>query len=277
MAFAEQRRARPRRRFWHRTGGFGEKPGFNRKLIFLGQDPGVSPMGRQSQSIIGLGLVGLAALLLILFGILPAFNDDRARSAVALGLLSLAGLGVGLGLQREAGAALRQLLTWTATLVVFGIVISFHRDLRNAAFAAFPPLASFGTPHAAADPGTRPGIVSLRAEASGHFFADALVDGTHVNFLVDTGATDVALAPEDAVRLGIDLAKLTFDIPIMTANGQTFAATTELREIVIGSIRVERVSATIPRGALSHSLLGMGFLRRLSSVQVDSDRLVMHQ
>jgi predicted aspartyl protease len=40
---------------------------------------------------------------------------------------------------------------------------------------------------------------------------------------------------------------------------------------------VEHVNVTIPRGALSHSLLGMGFLRRLSSFTIDNDRLVMHQ
>jgi len=234
-------------------------------------------MGRQSQSVIGLGLVGLAALLLIMSGLLPALSDDRARLAAALGLLSLAGLGLGLGLQREAGVALRQILIWTTSVVIIGVLVSFHGVLRNAAFAAFPPLAAAQSTTRTADVDALPGVVSLRAEDSGHFFADALVDGTHVNFLVDTGATDVALAPEDAVRLGIDLSKLTFNIPIMTANGQTFAATTELSEIIIGNIRVERVSATIPRGELSHSLLGMGFLRRLSSFSVDSDRLVMHQ
>lgn len=233
-------------------------------------------MGRQSQSLIGLGLVGLAGLLLVTSGTLPIMGDDQGRLALALGLLALAGLGLGLGLRPETALALRQILVWTTTVVVLGILISFHADLRRAAGLAFPSLVA-GTPPATAAAESTPGKVTLRAERSGHFFANALVDGTHVTFLVDTGATDVALTPEDAVRLGIDLSQLRYDIPIMTANGQTFAATAELREIVIGSIRIERVTAMVPRGALSHSLLGMGFLRRLSSFSIDSDRLVMNQ
>jgi aspartyl protease family protein len=233
-------------------------------------------MGQKAQSVIGLGLVGTAALLLILSATLPPFGDDKARLAAALGLLSLSGLGLGLGLQREAGAALRQILVWTTAVVVIGILVSYRSDLRAAAGIVLPALAPESS-LAAAPTDRGAGMVSLRAESSGHFFAEALVDGTHVTFLVDTGATDVALAPEDAVRLGIDLGKLTYDIPIITANGQTFAAAAELKEIVIGSIRIAHVTATIPRGPLSRSLLGMGFLRRLSSFSVDSDRLVMHQ
>lgn len=236
-------------------------------------------MRRFSQSVIGLGLVGLAALLLIVSGMLPDVSDGRARLAMAFGLLALVGLGLGLGLQREAGVTLRQILVWSSSVVVMAVLVTFHGDLRQALAGAVPALAvqAAASASSAGVDEPRTGTVSLRAESNGHFFAEALVDGTNVSFLVDTGATDVALAPEDAVRLGIDLAALTYDIPIITANGQTFAASTELKQIVIGQIRIENVTATIPRGGLSRSLLGMGFLRRLSSFQIDNDRLVMHQ
>jgi aspartyl protease family protein len=121
------------------------------------------------------------------------------------------------------------------------------------------------------------GAVSLRAEANGHFIADALVNGTHVSFIVDTGATDVVLRRSDAERLGIDLKALRYVVPVHTANGDTLIALVDLDEIVIGSIRVERVSASVPLNELSHSLLGMSFLKKLSSFSVDSDRLIMRQ
>lgn len=233
-------------------------------------------MEHQSQSTLGLGFVALAAVLLLVSLTLPAAANENLRLALALSLLSLIGLGVGLGLGPRTGLAGRQTLLWAAAIVSAATGLSYFSELRHLVLPATDRQIT-ASARSQAGP-AEAGSVTLRAESSGHFFATALVNGTAVEFLVDTGATDVALAPDDAVRLGIDLNNLTYDIPIMTANGQTRAAETELDEIVIGDIRIDHVTVTIPRqGALGQSLLGMGFLKRLSSFSVDSDRLVMHQ
>ena len=121
------------------------------------------------------------------------------------------------------------------------------------------------------------GEVSLRASANNHFKASSLVEGTHVEFIVDTGATIVALTEFDAQRIGLDLSALVFEHPVNTANGTTYAATITLGEIEIGDIVIDNVQAAVLREGLEVSLLGMSFLQRLSSFEFDQDRLVMRQ
>lgn len=121
------------------------------------------------------------------------------------------------------------------------------------------------------------GEVSIRAAKNGHFFASAMVNGTHVDFLVDTGATSVALTEFDALRLGFTREDLIYDRPVSTANGQTFAAAVMLDQITIGDIEVKNVRGSVLEDGLEISLLGMTFLNQLGSFTVDQDRLIMRR
>src|SRR3546814_8584767 len=112
---------------------------------------------------------------------------------------------------------------------------------------------------------------------SGHFQFEELVNGTGVSFLDDTGASDVALSTSDARRLGFDLDKLSYTTPYQTANGVTMAARVKIDKIKIGDIAVRDVSASIGRGNMDMSLLGMSFLNRIGSIEVKGDRLVLRQ
>lgn len=231
-------------------------------------------MGRNGATWVGLGLVGLSAVLYLVAGPHVAEAPPTVRLATGLGLVALTGLGLGFGWQERAAEPLRQLLLWSACVVAAATLIAYRGEFLGAAgFSAAASSAPAGPAPATAGPG----LVTLRAEESGHFFAEALVDGVHVTFLVDTGATDIALSRQDALRLGLDLDALDYKIPVNTANGRTWAALIELRQVAVGSIVVERVSATVPQSELHHSLLGMSFLKRLASFSIDSDRLVMRQ
>ena len=121
------------------------------------------------------------------------------------------------------------------------------------------------------------GEVTLRAGPNGHFFASAMINGTHVDFLVDTGATTVALTEFDALRLGFTREELVYDRPVSTANGQTFAAGIMLDQITIGDIEVSNVRGSVLEDGLDMSLLGMTFLNQLSSFTVDQDRMIMRR
>lgn len=111
--------------------------------------------------------------------------------------------------------------------------------------------------------------------ADGHYWATADVDGSAVRFLVDTGATAVALTATDAQRLGLDLGKLTFGVPVTTADGKTMAAQVKLRSVTIAGARVENVDALILRTGLETSLLGMSYLGRLSSFEATRTALIL--
>ncbi len=118
--------------------------------------------------------------------------------------------------------------------------------------------------------------VTLVADASGHYFVDGAVNARPVRFVVDTGATAVALSAETAKRIGVMPAASAFTGASRTANGTVAVAPIRLREIRIGTLSVSGVDAVVmPEGALSVDLLGMSFLSRLSAIKVSGQRMVL--
>jgi len=116
---------------------------------------------------------------------------------------------------------------------------------------------------------------SLAKAADGHFWAEATVNGKRVRFLVDTGATTVALTMADAQRLGIDLDSLTFDRPVSTAAGEARAALVELDYVSVAGARVDKVQALVLEKGLPSSLLGMSYLGRLSRFEATPTALIL--
>lgn len=117
---------------------------------------------------------------------------------------------------------------------------------------------------------------SIPKSADGHFWADARVNGAKVRFLVDTGATAVALSPRDAARLGFAPSGLTYGHKVMTAAGEARAAKIQLASISVDGARVEAVDAYVIERGLDTSLLGMTYLGRLESFEATRTSLVLH-
>ncbi len=117
----------------------------------------------------------------------------------------------------------------------------------------------------------------LKREANGHYWAQANVDGTAVKFLVDTGASTVALTYRDAQRLGLKPEDLDYSWSISTAGGETFGASVILGSIKVGGVEVENVEAMILRDGLQQSLLGMTFLGELYSYEFRGNNLIIRQ
>lgn len=109
----------------------------------------------------------------------------------------------------------------------------------------------------------------------GHYWAEADVDGTRVRFLVDTGATAVALTPTDARRLGLDLDHLNFSQVVRTASGEAHAAPVELDYVAVAGARVDKVQALVLDQGLPTSLLGMTYLGRLSRFEATPGSLIL--
>lgn len=114
-----------------------------------------------------------------------------------------------------------------------------------------------------------------KSKADGQFWTDARVNNGHVKFLVDTGASSVALTPEDARKAGIKLNRLKYDVPISTAGGENVAAYVTLKSISIGSVTVRNVRAIVVPEGLSTSLLGMTFLGELQKVEASPNALIL--
>ncbi len=120
--------------------------------------------------------------------------------------------------------------------------------------------------------------VTLRANAEGHFVADAVIDGRTVTVMVDTGATLVAITDTTARRLGLYPPRSDYRERLSTANGMVMAARVTLDNIRLGDVFLRDVEAVIvPGNALPVDLLGMSFLSRLSKFEIAGRQLVLSQ
>jgi aspartyl protease family protein len=113
------------------------------------------------------------------------------------------------------------------------------------------------------------------AGTGGHFVLEAMVNGAPIRFLVDTGASNVVLDPEDAERAGLRASRLRFTQTFHTANGNVRGAPVTLRELRIGQFSLYDLDASVNEVSLGISLLGMAFLSRLDSYEVRGDRLIL--
>ena len=129
---------------------------------------------------------------------------------------------------------------------------------------------------AAADARSRSVVIARNAQ--GHFDVDGRVNGRRIDFVVDTGASVVALTARDAARLGIHPSRNAFVADVKTANGTIRAAPARLDVVQIGSLELRDVTALVlPDDALSDNLLGFSFLSRLHRFEYSDGKLVLEQ
>jgi aspartyl protease family protein len=102
--------------------------------------------------------------------------------------------------------------------------------------------------------------VRLERDLSGHYRAEAFINGVKTTVLVDTGATDVSISRKFAEQLGIQSIAAT---RTQTANGETVGYMTRLKSVKLGGIEANDVAATIVNDLGEDMLLGMSFLNRM--------------
>jgi aspartyl protease family protein len=119
-------------------------------------------------------------------------------------------------------------------------------------------------------------VVSIGRDHRGHFQAHGRVDGRQVSFMVDTGASVIALTEREADRLGIRPARNAFTAPVETANGVVRAAPVTLSSVDIGGLVVRDVKALVVAGpGLSENLLGLSYLTRLKRFEFANNKLTL--
>lgn len=105
----------------------------------------------------------------------------------------------------------------------------------------------------------------------------AEINGVDINFLVDTGASDLVLSRADAQRVGIDVDALPFLGSANTANGTVPIAYTRLNQVRLGPHLDRDVSASVNGGEMKKSLLGMSYLGKYDRIVNLGDRLVLNR
>ncbi len=123
-----------------------------------------------------------------------------------------------------------------------------------------------------------PKAVRIRRNPDGQYVARGGINQSAAEFLVDTGAAVVLLRQTDAEKAGIDIAALTFSVPVETANGTTYAAPVRVRNLTVGPIQIDGMEALVAApGSLNESLLGISFLRRLRSYELAGDFMTLRE
>ncbi|MCX2724154.1 retropepsin-like aspartic protease family protein [Roseibium salinum] len=132
------------------------------------------------------------------------------------------------------------------------------------------------TAYEEADTGER--TYRISRDRSGHFVADAYLNGQPVDMLVDTGASYAVLPQSVAEHIGIFLTESDFKYPAQTANGTVYGARTLIDSLRIGSIRLRNVEAHVLKDAsLRTPLLGMSVLNELRRFDMSGGTLVLVQ
>lgn len=164
-------------------------------------------------------------------------------------------------LRARPGKTLRQAAAWVLIFVGAIAVAGLWPQLRDA-ISPRPVVTGERT-------------MQIPIARDGHAHLTAQVNGEDVSFVVDTGASLIALSRRDARRVGIDPDSLAYYGQAQTANGIVATAPVRLAEVTIGAFTVERVEAVVIDGDIGTSLLGMTFLRRFARVSFERDRLLL--
>lgn len=188
-------------------------------------------------------------------------SDEGMQLAYYIVLLVVIGGAMLFELSGRGGQALRQLVLWA---VIFA----------GAVFVATWYVEGDMPRQQVLDGGGR---IEVPVGRDGHFHLTARLNGTEIRFIVDTGASSVALGPEDARRIGIDPDGLAYVGSAMTANGSVPTAPVTIDEFAIGEIVDRNVRAWVIGGDLQGSLLGMSYLRTFATVSFQGDLLILER
>lgn len=175
-------------------------------------------------------------------------------------LLSVIAVGIAIGLMIPAA---------DESAVPAAGTFEAHSSPTKASHASPPPRAR--RHHAYAE---MPRETRLERRSNGHFYVTADVNGYPVEFVVDTGATSVALTEEDARRLGIAFNPYQFTVVGRGASGDVRGQPVVLDTVDIDGKRVSSVPGVVLEG-LDVSLLGQSYLSRIGGVQMSGDQMAL--
>ncbi len=169
---------------------------------------------------------------------------------------------------------MRNLFILAAVLAGLGTFLAQMADKMS------PAAASASTRKPATETAAQAGIrsLSIPRDARGHFQTDGRIDGQRVDFMVDTGASLVALNEKSAARFGLRPSRGDYNATVTTANGTIKAARARLAMIELGGLIVRDVDAVVlPDEALSENLLGLSFLSKLKRFEYANGKMVLEQ
>jgi len=190
-------------------------------------------------------------------------EKTEIASFVYLGLLGIALAGSMISANRhQIGKVARYGLTWGFLIVAGVVMVGLWPELRQTVL----PQQSVVTDA---------GEIAVPRSFDGHYYLTLHINGAPVRFVIDTGATDMVLTPQDAARAGIATAGLRYTNRAMTANGMVQTAPVRLDLVQVGPISDRFVPAVVNGSPMQESLLGMSYLNRFDRISIEDGRMLL--
>jgi aspartyl protease family protein len=170
---------------------------------------------------------------------------------------------------------MRNIMIFAAVIAGLGTVMAQMADRMTPALANTAKKAA-PVEMAVAESGS--GRLSIPHNARGHFETEGRIDGQRIDFMVDTGASMIALNETSAARFGLRPSRGEYNATVTTANGTVKGARTRIAMVDVGGLVVRDVDAMVlPDEALSENLLGLSFLSKLKRFEYANGMMVLEQ
>ncbi|NDV01619.1 retropepsin-like aspartic protease family protein [Pseudoroseicyclus tamaricis] len=191
-----------------------------------------------------------------------ALGTDEMMRLVYLGLLGAAILGWFIMSNRgRLGRAASQAAVWglifLGAIAAYGLWDDIQSEIR-------PTATVLGD-----------GRMVIPRGRDGHYHVTALVNGSPVPMIVDTGASGVVLSRDDAERAGLEPERLAYVNSAQTASGMVAIAQVRLDQLQIGDFVDDGLFASVTEGDQGLSLLGMDYLSRLSHIEITGGEMIL--
>jgi aspartyl protease family protein len=189
-------------------------------------------------------------------------ENDFAR-LIYLSVLVVAILGSVLISRRGAyGKMFRQAGVWLLIFMGLVAIVASWQDIRQSG-----QTTSFQQ--------SQDGAIIIPKEIDGHFHLTVTINDRPIEFLVDTGASDIVLTRNDAARVGFDPNRLDYWGMANTANGTVRLATIRLETVRLGEFIDKNIRASVNKAPMEKSLLGMRYLSKFRAIEISNDQMIL--
>ncbi len=189
-------------------------------------------------------------------------ENDFSR-LIYLSVLVVAILGSVLISRRGAyGKMFRQAGVWLLIFMGLVAIVASWQDIRQSG-----QTTSFQQ--------SQDGAIIIPKEIDGHFHLTLTINDRPIDFLVDTGASDIVLTRKDAARVGFDPNRLDYWGMANTANGTVRLATIRLETVRLGEFIDKNIRASVNKAPMEKSLLGMRYLSKFRAIEISDDQMIL--